>query len=396
MEKGLLRLACLVVACLTVSALRTGVAPTYIPSTRQKTSYETSPLDWLLDSFDVMNMYTAEQSAIRSGIMSAQDRLVIETANNAGLTTQMDDTFAELLAEHKDKQLQDDLQRDQMMINQGLELQNMMLTAKKTTQDMYMSLTNQTNWGLDAHRLVTKAENEALQLEKQNVLLSLEENLRDEWFNHENAIAVEAQRPYEQHMEASYTHQTFWLDSYNSDMDTRNTGLANQVVGLTTERDTHEAEKIDNIIARADMQLQASNLEHHVHQLESTVRALQFMVTRYEAQNTDMTTYKTTLEAEIATLTTARNEHRTKYVDNVNKRNAAQIRADYNQKSLRDMRKVRDDSREARDANLLEEDGHHQDKTVCETERTTLRATKATLEATNLDYRTRCNEDGFW
>ena len=200
MEKGLLRLACLVVACLTVSALRTGVAPTYIASTRQKTSYETSPLDWLLDSFDVMNMYSAEQSAIRSGIMSAHDRLVIETANNAGLTTLMDNTFAELLAEHKDKQLQDDLQRDQMMINQGLELQNMMLTAKKTTQDMYMSLTNQTNWGLDAHRLVTKAENEALQLEKQNVILSLEENLRNEWFNKENAIAVEAQRPYEQHV----------------------------------------------------------------------------------------------------------------------------------------------------------------------------------------------------
>merc|ERR1712130_65848 len=143
------------------------------------------------------------------------------------------------------------------------------------------------------------------------------------------------------------------------------------------------------------MQLQASNLEHHVHQLESTVRALQFMVTRYQAQNSDLTNYKTAPEAEIQELTTARNEHRTKYMDHVNKRNKAQIHSDYYQKSLRDMRRLRDDAREARDANLLEQDGHHQDKTVCEAERATLRATKASLEATNLDYRTRCNEDGY-
>ena len=79
----------------------------------------------------------------------------------------------------------------------GLELENVLFALEKTNLDMSISLTNQSNLALTAHLQNTMAHNIQLETDKKNLILELQNNLRDEKWYHENAIAVEAQRPFE-------------------------------------------------------------------------------------------------------------------------------------------------------------------------------------------------------
>lgn len=193
--------------------------------------------------------------------------------------------------------------------------------------------------------------------------------------------------------EQNFNHQTIWLEKYNYDMNVRNQGLNSQVPGLTTARDNHESAKIDEIIEKVQNQLEATNLEEHVTQLESTTLSLQHLVTRFQAQNKDHTDYNAKLTAENNALRNARNAHREKYMKNVNNRNTAQIRADYYQNALEDLHRSYTAAEADRLSRLSEEDRFTKEFQLCNAERTTLRATKATLDATYNTKRDLCNDN---
>ena len=175
-------------------------------------------------------------------------------------------------------------------------------------------------------------------------------------------------------------------------MNSRNQGLQNQVPGLIVARDNHEQAKIDEIIAKVQHQLETTNLEEHVTQLEATTLSLQHLVTRFQAQNKDLTDYNAKLTSDNTALRNARNSHREKYMKNVNRRNAAQIHADYHQSRLEHYNKMNTRHQAGRDfwnqaARFTAEFQR------CNTERSTLRSSKASLESTYKTKRDMCNND---
>merc|ERR1711990_412964 len=118
-----------------------------------------------------------------------------EFAHNTALRAENAILRSTLTTTKNTKVYNDDQSFREIQRNKGLEPQNVALTVTKTTQDNYIYQTNKTNRILDMHYLKTLEHNNRLLAEKKDVWLSLERNERDEWFYHENAIAVEVQNP---------------------------------------------------------------------------------------------------------------------------------------------------------------------------------------------------------
>merc|ERR1711998_98834 len=386
-----LRFLVAAVSWVIVGALRTGVAPTYIQSTRQKTSYETSNLIWNADAWQQTKQLEAEQSAIRSGIRSVESRLIGETNSINKLDLLIASRLGELQTAHQCKQAHLDMEVKEVQRSSGLELENVLFALEKTNLDMSISLTNQSNLALTAHLQKTMAHNIQLEADKKNLILELQNNLRDEKWYHENAIAVEAQRPFEITAEKNFRRQTAYLDQYITDMKQRNELIANRVPGLTAQRDENEDLMLDSIIQKVEHQLVTDNLEHHVHSLQSIVRALEYLNTIYEQQNTDLTTYNEKLTTETDALTLLRNGYRARHEANVNERNAAEIQADHYQVQLRDMRKLGHDAINARDKSLQELDIFTRENQLCDQERDVVTATRDQYATSNQVKRDKCN-----
>lgn len=284
----------------------------------------------------------------------------------------------------------DDQSFREMHRNQGLEPQNVALTVTKTTQDNFIYQTNLTNGRLTAHAAQTLAHNTRLNAEKKETWLSLEANERDEWYWHENAVAVEAQNPLETILKEYNEEQQGLHRSYISDLTKRNEMLAATVPGLTTDRDNQEAAKLLETILFEDWDLQAAAEEEHVVKLQKSKAALEKLIMQYQRANNDLRTYNTHLVADITELTAERNAMRVNYEEMTNERNAAQIQADHWEVMNRDL------EQKAKDANLaaiewsIPAEFRTNHLGVCNTRNTALTTAKTALETTNLNLRNTC------
>jgi len=372
------------------AGLRTGVAPTYIPTMRQITSFETNNIDTMNDA--VVHMRTLElEQAMSSGMMHNMNaHWQLEFLHNNQLKNKTAALRAQLTTMKNNKVYNDDQSYREFDRNKGLEPENVALTVTKTTQDNYIWMTNTTNRILDAHSLATLALNNGLLAEKQALWLSIEANEREEWFNHENAIAVEVQNPLEAKSKEYHIEQHALLDQFVTDLTTRNTLLAAQVPALTSDRDAQEAAKLVNIVNKSDLELQADNLELEVPTLMKSKAALEKLKMQFQMANADLLNYNTKLKEQIDVLTTERDALRKSFEDAENARNAAQIEADHFEVLFTDMKGKVIEAKHARSIQHVGNDFARAQDTVCRTLNTQLKSEKAALQTMNANIRLNC------
>merc|ERR1712086_248239 len=309
--------------------LRTGVAPTYIQTMRQITSYETNNIDTVNDALMHLRTLEHEQVNLWEARKIVHDHEYEERTQTISIQAENALLRANLTVNKNLKVYNDDQSFREKVRNQGLEPQNVALTVTKTTQDNFIYQTNLTNGRLTAHAAQTLADNAKLNAEKKEVWLSIEANERNEWYWHENAIAVETQNPMETILKEYNEEQQGLHNSFITDLTTRNTMLASTVPGLTTDRDTHETAKLLDEILFKDWELQAFAEEEHTVKLQKSKAALEKLIMQYQRANNDLRTYNTHLVADITELTAERNAMRVNYEEMTNERNAAQIQADH-------------------------------------------------------------------
>lgn len=383
----LLPLLCLVQRS---AQLRTGVAPTYIPTMRQISSYETNNIDTLNDAIATLRSLEAEEYNLEAQKKLVFDDWKDELSHNADLRAENAVLRSDLTITKNTKVYNDDQAFREIHRNQGLEPQNVKLSVTKTTQDDFIWQTNRTNGALTAHAAETLARNLVLDAEKQSVWLSLESNERDEWYFHENSIAVEWQNPHEAIAKEYYEEQTLLHNIHVQDMIQRNADLAAVVPGLTADRDAQESAKQDAEIAKKDFELQAALEELHVVRLQKSKAALEKLIMQFQRANSDLTAYNTQLSSDITTLEAERAALRTSYEYETDLRNAAQIHADHWEVMLNDMRQKHLHARLASSRQNVEMDGWIAQVAVCDTRNQALKADKATLVATNTNLRDTC------
>jgi len=370
--------------------LRTGVAPTYIQTMRQITSYETNNIDTYNDAIVHMRQMQLEQYNLHSALKYTHDNWVQEKAETDAMHIQNDALRAQLTVTKNTKVYNDDQSFREIMRNRGLEPQNVALTVTKTTQDDFIWQTNRTNGMLTAHAVETQARNAILDAEKKEVWLSIERNERDEWYWHENSIAVEAQLPKEAILKEYHDEQVGLHESYNSDLTARNAKLSALVPGLTAERDAEESAKLDAEIETKDAELGAAAEEQHVVYLQKAKTALERVIMQYQMANTDLTSYNDLLKLDITALTAERDVMRTNFEEMWDQRNAAQIKADHWEVLLRDMTQKHNHA----NSGLIKAQGENTDRvnqdTVCTTQNTALKAARTALVTTNQGLRNDC------
>jgi len=354
-------------------ALRTGVAPTYIPTMRQISSYETSNID--TQDKAVVQMRELEKETYHQflALGYTERHKLEEYTHNTALRAENAILRSTLTTTKNTKVYNDDQSYREINRNKGLEPQNVALTVTKTTQDNYIYQTNKTNRILDMHYLKTLEHNNRLLAEKKDVWLSLERNERDEWFYHENAIAVEVQNPAETKSMEYHLEQNLLHDQFVSDMKTRNAGLAAQVPGLTTDRD-----------------LQAERLELQVPSLQKSVSALEKLVMQYQMANSDLTNYNAKQTAEINTLDAERDALRASFEEMVDQRNAAQIEADHWEVLFTDMKQKKKMADQALNIKHIADDGANAQEQVCWSKNSALRDQRNVLKATNKNLIDNC------
>jgi len=357
---------------------------------RQITSYETNNIDTLNDALVHLRTLELEQYNLEVARKLVHDHEYEERTMTPSLIAENALLRANLTVNKNLKVYNDDQSFREMVRNQGLEPQNVALTVTKTTQDNFIYQTNLTNGRLTAHAAQTLAHNTRLNAEKKELWLSLESNERDEWYWHENAIAVEAQNPLETILKEYNEEQQGLHRSYISDLTKRNELLAATVPGLTTDRDAQEAEKLLDTILFEDWSLQAAAEEEHVVKLQKSKAALEKLIMQYQRANNDLRTYNTHLVADITELTAERNAMRVNYEEMTNERNAAQIQADHWEVMNRDV------EQKAKDANLaaiewsISAEFRTNHAGVCNTRNTALTLAKTGLETSNLNLRNTC------
>jgi hypothetical protein len=371
-------------------ALRTGVAPTYIPTMRQISSYETSNIDTQDNAVVQMRELEKETYHQFLALGYTERHKLEEYTHNTALRAENAILRSTLTTTKNTKVYNDDQSYREINRNKGLEPQNVALTVTKTTQDNYIYQTNKTNRILDMHYLKTLEHNNRLLAEKKDVWLSLERNERDEWFYHENAIAVEVQNPAETKSMEYHLEQNLLHDQFVSDMKTRNAGLAAQVPGLTTDRDLQEATKLSEIVKKNDFNMQAERLELQVPSLQKSVSALEKLVMQYQMANSDLTNYNAKQTAEINTLDAERDALRASFEEMVDQRNAAQIEADHWEVLFTDMKQKKKMADQALNIKHIADDGANAQEQVCWSKNSALRDQRNVLKATNKNLIDNC------
>ena len=381
--------ALLVLLCMVQRSmqLRTGVAPTYIPTMRQISSYETNHIDTYNDAITTLRTLELEQETLHAAKKVVKDHKDDERAHTDDLISQNVALRATYVQNLNNKVFEDDWSFYQIIRNRGLEPLNVNLTAEKETQDNFIHYTNWSNDFLNAHAAQTQTQNDALQTEKQTVWLSLESQERAEWWYHENAIAVESQNPKEAIRKEYFEEQNVLHDMYISDLTQRNTDLAATVPGLTADRDAQEAAKLDNEIAKKDFELQAASEEQHTAALQKSKATLEKLIMQHQMANYDLTTYNAALTGDINTLTAERDALRNSYEELTNQRNTAQIQGDYYEVLWHDtttmLKKLT-----PRIAGELSDWTNME--SVCTTRNNALVSQKAALVATNANLQAKC------
>jgi len=334
-----------------------------------------------------MRQMELEQEVLHLAKMEVRDFRDEELAHNNALASANAQHRLDLKAAHESKMLQNDESSREEDRNDGLEPLRVYLAADWETQDTFQSRTNVTNDGLNAHGNQIYAENQILDAEKQTVWLSLEQEERDEWWFHENSIAVEEQNPHETISKEYHHEQMDQHDMYLSDLTQRNADLAATVPGLTADRDAQEDAKIDNEIAKKDMELQAVLDEMHVVGLQKSKAALEKLIMQYQRANTDLTTYNTELSEDILALTSERDALRISYEEMTNQRNEYQIKGDY----YEDLYHTLDTAFSKTTRTIaIQDNGMNAQLAVCETRNTALTTEKASLVSTNQNLRDTC------
>lgn len=372
------------------AALRTGIAPTYIPTMRQKTSYETNNINTFNDVIVELRQWEKEQKETSKANHLTEGHRVAEAWHNTQLRTENAILRSTLTARKNAKLYNDDQSYREFDRNKGLEPQNVALTVVKTTQDNYIFQTNKTNRILNAHAIATQNLNNLLNAEKKTVWLDLEAQERKEWFARENSIAVEVQNPSETKSKEYHIEQTNLLNSHVSDMTTRTNMLKALVPGLTTDRDAQETAKKRNIVDKRDMEFQAWNVEVQVPSLLKQKSALEKLVMQYQMANSDLVNYNAKLSSEITTLAAERDALRTNFEEQTNTRNAAQIKADHYEVLFTDMKRKHNDASFARFRAFLMNDGTTKGESVCWARNAVLKNEEANLRAVNKNLRDNC------
>merc|ERR1712216_236233 len=255
----------------------------------------------------------------------------MEQAHNTQLRSENAGTRNALRAAAVSKMWNDDQSYDEITRNNKLEPMNVLLSSMATTQDHFINQMHFDSNALERHNVKRLEHNNVLLAEKKALKLSIQANEREELWNHENAVAVDVQRPTETKTENYYEARTNRLNQFVHDMKERNAMLAATVPGLTTDRDSQERAKLNEEMQKVDMELQTDGLEVGVRQLQKSVAALEKLRMQYQMANSDLTFYNTKLSAEIDTLIAERDVLRTNYEEMVNQRNAAQLVADHHE-----------------------------------------------------------------
>lgn len=365
--------------------LRTGVAPTYIPTMRQMTSYEKSMINTMNELVRYIRTRETEQVALfntREAEQSGRDvEKIIRDNKKAEAARKRADNY-QIRAQHAAEQHGT---FQQTVINNGKEPQKVHLEAVKAAQQAYVYQTQQTNSHLNAYATAIKAQNEVLEAEKQALWLSLDEERRGELFEFENSMAVEAQRSKEERLKEIYNVNTTRYRAMVSDMKTRNAGQAATVPGLTAARDGHEATKLDDEIMYADHELQADAAQKTTESLEALNADLQTLINRYNQANTDMKALNTLIKSEVATITAERDALRNSADQARINREYANTEAENHEVNVRDVQQQRE--RLWQEFNSIK---RHDDPTLCPNWIPSVKAERDALVAQNKDLISKC------
>jgi hypothetical protein len=379
------------IACVgQVLGLRTGVAPTYIPTMRQISSYETSNIDTYNDAIMSMRRWESIQRQIFAARHDTTWHKDSEHTHNTMLRAYNHQKRYDLNMTYRQRMFYDDQSYDQIARNKKLEPMNILLYATKQNQQVYMAQSLYEQNALDKHERKQQAHNEVLLAEKKSLKLSIEENERQEWFNHENAIAVEQQRRDETKSRNWHFERNKGLNQFVSDMVTRNNKLRSTVAGLTTDRDQQEAAKLSELVRRNDMMLQTDGLEVQVRSLQKSVATLEKLRMQYQMANSDLTFYNTKLSGETDALIAERDILRTNFEEMVNQRNAAQLVADHNEAMYQNQRQNHLSAEHRHWLTTERRNTAYSAGQVCWARNTVLKGEKATLETTNNNLRDNC------
>jgi hypothetical protein len=379
------------VGCLgRASGLRTGIAPSYIPTMRQKSSYETSSVNDLTRSVTHLMVREAAQVEAFNRMEASQSGKDVEQVIRTKKTTAAATLRATLNTLEASRRSEEDGSTEKVVLNKRLEVQSVHEQDKIFARAAYLLARDRHNSHLESHAAKVLAHNQVLDQEKDALRLSLDAERLGERRQHQEAVKSEAQRAKEFALRDHYTAARYALDSYKSDLITRNAKQSSLVPGLTTARDNHEATKLDDEIRRNDFQLQTDGYELSTSQLESSNAALQDLITRYQQANTDMNNLILKLSSEQATLTSERDGKQSSWVAAITARNAAQLKADHWQDHLEEMinNRERTNLQSVNDAQERDNESTMHDK-FC-TDLLALKATLATKQAANKAIRDHC------
>jgi len=376
----------LLVACLIEESLqlRTGVAPTYIPTMRSKTSYEKSFHNAYVDVVKSIRIREAAQLKAfqRRTILTAEkDALLsVRTAEAAAADTQRNLNLA-LLA---DKATEYRKFTTEYVINTGLEPLWVNQQAVIADQDKTLTALTAKTTALDAHATQIKAHNDALDVEKRALWESLRQEELVEEREHRQATSQETQRDYETEDLAEHTMTSDDLNTINNKLNARNLAYDAQVPALQTSIDNAVATAKTKDVLLAKLNIEATAEDTHTAELTVSNAALQSYITKYTAANNLLTANNNALQTEVNTLTANRDTLKASLELKMRQRNAAKLQGDQYETLWWDMKqkKTRVDLEYQATRSTV--------NSACEPGRDALLSTNNALRATNQQLRDEC------
>ena len=322
----------------TCTALRTGLAPTYIPTMRQMTSYEKSHINTMNEL--VRNIRIRETAQIkrfktRESEQSGRDvALLIRSKKEADAIPPREANYV-LRA-----QLYDETSKEIMasLINSAREPIPIQLEATNAAQHAHLYLTQQANSHLSSYSTAIRAENDILQAEKEALQISIVAEKLKEQFEFENSRAVEAELPKQEALKAFYTHQINQVRARTSDMKTQNSKFEAKVNSLTAARDMDESIKLEDQIVYTDHKLQGDAAQASAEKAEADNAALQALINRYNQANSHLRATNALVLAEINTITAERDALKKSAEAMASARDAGKMAADNYEVSWNDMK----------------------------------------------------------
>jgi len=389
--RRLLLLSLLLVLCFVERSvqLRTGVAPTYIPTMRQRTSYEKS----FVNTFNavIKNIRVRETAQVkafnrRAQLTADKEALLFVRNAEAALADAERNTNNALLAQ---KVTEEDGYRKQYETNFGLEPLWVDQQALIAEQQSQLTALTAKHTQLNAHAIKVKTHNDALDVEKRALWETIRQERLVEEREHLQATSQERQRDYEIDDLAQHTTTAADLNSYKTLLNAHNVKYDGLIPALQTSVDNSVALAKTQDINIARLSLESDAEEKHTAELTVTKSALEAYIAKYTAANAVLTARNAALKTEADSLVAARNTLKENYESTKIARNAAQLQADQYEVELLDMQqklkrvKLENDAADA----TLESNG----RTLhCFPQRDALKTANTALRATNQQLRDEC------